>query len=494
MDKVMLLYPPGNLYQRSEDRAQCNVSASAAVSVHACNDLGYCAAVLLQQGYQVFLKDYQTAGLTLADVLCDVRSFAPDMIVLSTTNSSVADDAAFLDLIGEIRPCVCVMKGAVFFDLAPAQLDELQLRHVSCLVCCEIEFLIGALAAFYLRGEGSLSDLPGVTYKENGVFVKTPFACGENDLDALPFPARQLMDNALYVRPDTGEPMATVQTGLGCPSGCIYCLTPLISGRKARLRSVESVYAELEECYYKYGIRNFFFRADTFTINETWAAALCDKIIASPLHGKIEFTANSRAKPLSAALLQKMKAAGCFTVAVGFESGSEETLARIHKGVTRAENVRAARLIREAGIPLFGFFMIGFPWETETHLLKTAALIEETAPDFIEVHIAMPFYGTGLYRECEAAGTLAGSGLGRDVYAPNVTGTAALSMEEIQAFKRRILLRFYTRPGYIAKKMIAAAGSPAVIKNYIRYGLKLVFNNTVLGKKHGTERGLWRKK
>ncbi|MBQ6023041.1 MAG: radical SAM protein [Clostridia bacterium] len=487
MNKVMLLYPPGRLYQRSEDRAQCNISDSAAISVHACNDLGYCAAVLLKRGFQVFLKDYQTAGLSFDDAAADVRSFQPDMIVLSTTNTSVIDDAAFLHRLTRIHPCVCVMKGAVFFDLSPDRLAQLDLSAVSCLVCCEIEFMIDALASYYLRNEGSLADLNGIMYKENGDFVKTPFVCAQNDLDSLPFPARQLMDNALYVRPDTGEPMATIQTGLGCPSGCIYCLTPLISGRNVRTRSVDNVYREIEECYYTFGIRNFFFRADTFTIDNEWAQALCDRIIDSPLCGKIAFTANSRVKPLSAELLKKMKAAGCFTVAVGFESGSEETLSRIKKGATRADNLRAAKIIKAAGIPLFGFFIIGFPWESERHIKDTASLIREISPDFIELHIAMPFYGTMLYRECEAAGTLTGSAFGNDVYAPNTTGTLYLSTEELQKWKRRILLRFYTKPGYILKQFSAAIGKPVVIGNYIRYGVKLVLNNTVLKKKHRSD-------
>ena len=478
MNKVLLLYPPGKLYQRSEDRAQCNISESAAVSVHACNDLGYCAAVLLQQGYEVLLRDYQTAGTSEKEALAEIRAFAPDMVVLSTTNSSVRDDIGFLDRVCvAVENCVCVIKGAVFFDIDTALLSQLDLACISCLIGCEMEFVISRIADFYLRSEGSLTDVNGILYQENGVFRKNPFRCGENDLDSLPFPARQLMDNALYVRPDTGEMMATVQTGLGCPSGCIYCLTPVISGKTVRKRSVENVFREIEECYTVYNIRNFFFKADTFTIDEAYAAALCDRILASPLCGKIEFTVNSRAKPLSAALLEKMKRAGCFTVAIGFESGCDETLARIKKGATVADNLRAAKLIREAGIPLFGFFMLGFPWETKEMIAETAALIRNTAPDFIEIHIAMPFYGTGLYEACRSEGTLAGSGFGSDVYAPNTTGTRYVSMEDLQKLKRNMLLRFYLRPSYLCKKLISALRRPKVFCNYVRYGIKLVFNN-----------------
>ncbi len=477
MNRVMLLYPPGKLLQRSEDRAQCNVSESATGAMHACNDLGYCAAVLLNKGYEVFLRDYQTEGASFDDVMEDLHSFRPDLIALSTTNTSVNDDLAFLNRLSLSYPCISVIKGAVFYDLAPSLLSLLDLRSVSCLIGCEMEFVIGALADHYLRQEGELSAVNGIFFKQGDHFVKNAFVCGQNDLNALPFPARQMMNNALYVRPDTGEPMATVQTGLGCPSNCIYCLTPVISGRNVRKRTVESIYRELEECYFVYGIRNFFFKADTFTIDEAYAAAVCDRIIRSPLNGKIEFTVNTRVKPLSLQLLKKLKQAGCFTIAVGFESGSDETLQKIKKGATVADNLRAAQMIKEAKIPLFGFFMIGFPWETKADIQKTERLIHKIAPDFIELHVAMPYYGTELYTQVAAAGLLPGNGFGHDFYSPNTSGTVALSNDEIDALKRKILLRFYLRPGYIFKKMLGAVRQPKVIGNYVRYGFRLLRKN-----------------
>ena len=477
MSKVMLLYPPGKLYQRSEDRAQCNLDEAATGAVHACNDLGYCAAVLLKKGYEVFLRDYPSEGASFEDVVKDVRTFEPDMIVLSTTNSSVNDDLAFLKKVHAFHKCICVVKGAVFFDIDIQLLELLDLSVVSCLIGCEMEFVIGAIAYAYLRNTGTLSEIDGILYKENGHFHKNLFICGQYDLDTLPFPARQLMKNELYVRPDTGDPMATIQTGLGCPSKCIYCLTPIISGTHVRKRSVESIYRELAECYRKYHIKNFFFKADTFTIDEAYAIQVCDRIIRSPLHGKIAFTVNSRVKPLSMRLLQKLKQAGCFMIAVGFESGSDETLKRIKKGTTVADNLRAAKMIKKAGIPLFGFFMLGFPWETKEMIEQTEQLIHRINPDFIEIHVAMPYYGTQLFKQCEQYGVLNGNGFGSDYYTPNTTGTVSLTSEQVAELKKKILLRFYLRPTYIAKKMFSALTQPKMIMSYIRYGVRLVHKN-----------------
>ena len=248
------------------------------------------------------------------------------------------------------------------------------------------------------------------------------------------------MKNELYPRPDTGEPMATIQVSRGCPASCTYCLTPKISGKTLRKRSVENIFAEIEECYYKHGIRNFFFKADTFTIDSEWAIELCDKIINSELYGKIEFTANSRVKPLDVELLKKMKEAGCFMLAVGFESGNDETLKKIKKGTTRSDNLKAAEMIKKAGLPLFGFFMIGFPWETKQDIINTLEFIFKIDPDFIEVHIAMPYFGTQLYNQCEEYNTIKSVAWGNDYFSPNTIGTQTVPMEEIVKLKNKYMI------------------------------------------------------
>ena len=360
----MLLYPPGKAYQRSEDRAQCNLDESAVATIHACNDIGYAAAVLRERNHEVMLRDYQTEKSSLDEVKSNILEFLPDIIVISTTNATILSDLEFVGWVKEFHNCEFIIKGAIFFNTPNEILETLDLQNVNYLVGTEIDMVIGDLVDSIVFKKDELDNIPGIIYKKDGLFKKTSFDCWFDDLDAIPFPARDLMRNELYPRPDTGEPMATIQVSRGCPAQCTYCLTPIISGRTVRKRSVENIFAEIEECYYKYGIKNFFFKADTFTIDAKWASDLCDLIINSELHGKIEFTANSRVKPLEYELLKKLKKAGCFTIVVGFESGNNDTLKKIKKGTTKEDNLNAAKLIKKSGLPIFGFFMIGFPWET----------------------------------------------------------------------------------------------------------------------------------
>lgn len=474
MSRVMLLYPPGKAYQRSEDRAQCNLDESAVATIHACNDLGYAAAVLRNRNYQVFLRDYQTEKSSLEEVKSDILEFLPDIVVISTTNATIPDDLDFVGWISEFHTCEFVIKGAIFFNTPDEILETLDLSKVNYLVGGELDTVIGDLADCITLKKDEFHNIPGIIYKKDGEFRKTNFSCWCKDLDEIPLPARDLMKNELYPRPDTGEPMATIQVSRGCPSACTYCLTPIISGKHLRKRSVENIFAEIEECYYKYDIRNFFFKADTFTIDADWAMELCDRIINSDLYGKIEFTANSRVKPLEYELLEKLKKAGCFTVAVGFESGNNETLRKIKKGTTKEDNLRAAKLMKKAKLPVFGFFMIGFPWETMDDIKETLEFVFKIDPDFIEVHIAMPYYGTELYNQCVEHGTVNSKAWGNDYFSPNTVGTATVSMEEIQKIRNKYLLKFYLRPKYLIKKVIYCLHKPIILKNYIKHGFKLL--------------------
>ena len=475
--KVLLFYPPGALFQRGEDRCQQNIDDGSAQAMRACNDLGYAAAVLLQSGYQVKLQDYQTQGDTFEMLEKNMDEFDPDMIMMSITNTTIFDDIKVINKLCEKHHPIVVLKGALFFAPEQAMLDMIDFTNVDYLIGGEIDFCIGKIADYCFKGIGKPEEINNILYKDaEGKMIPTRFHVWDDDLDAQPFPARQLMNNSLYIRPDTKETMATIQTARGCPSQCVFCLTPEISGKRVRFRSPQNVLEEMIECYEQFGIRNFFFKADTFTINPEWVKEMCELIIQSKLYGKIQFTANSRVRPLKKETLELMKKAGCFLVAFGFESGSDEMLQKMRKGATVEENRQAARWCKEVGLPFWGYFVIGFPWETKEDILLTKKLVLETDPDFIEVTIALPFYGTPMYETCKKEGLLAKSVLGSDFFHSSTKGTMHLTIDEVMKLRKDILLSFYLRPQYILRKMKECITQPSVFVQYVKYGLKLVVN------------------
>ncbi len=475
LNNIMLIYPPSKLFQRGEDRCQINIENSVSQSMRACNDLGYAAAVLLNNNYTVKLKDYQTEGCSYEDLESDIINFNPSLILISTTNTTIFEDLELAKKIKSKYELFIVFKGAIFYSPQKEMLELLDLNPVDLIIGGEIDFIIDKVANFLLRNEGNVSSINNILYKNKiGDFISTSFDIWDFDLDSRPFPARQLMNNSLYTRPDTKEPMATIQTSRGCPASCIYCLSPTISGKQIRSRSPENVFEELVECYEKYGIKNFFFRADTFTINPDWVIKLCNLIINSNLYNKIQFTANSRVKPLTKEVLKLMKKAGCFAIAFGFESGSDETMSRIKKGANVEDNIRAAKLAKSVGLCIFGMFVIGFPWETTEHISQTKKMIFKLNPDFIEVTLALPFYGTELYEICKSNGLIEESIYGSDFFHTSFAKTATLSTEELLKLRKQILLQFYTRPSYILKKIVSKISKPSVILEYIRFGLRLL--------------------
>lgn len=467
----MLVYPPVGSYQRGEDRCQINIDASVANAFRACNDLGYVASILKEK-YQIFLKDYSAEKLSYINFENDFISFSPDIIFISTTNGSIYEDLAFVAKVKKLKKeIIVVLKGALFFNPEPQLFDELDLSNVDYLIGGEVEFII----AYLLQGS-NLELIQGISYKKDGNWVSNNMVEFNFELDSIPFPARELMNNSLYVNPATNRPMATISTSRGCPSSCIYCISPIISGKNVRYRTPENVVQELKECVHKHNICDFFFKSDTFTINKEWVIQLCDLIINSELKGKINWVANSRVNTIDEEMLLKMKQAGCSVIALGIESGSDESLVRMKKGTNVEQNRKAVKLIKNFGLKTYGFYLIGFPWENKEHLEQTRNLIFELDTDFIELSITTPFKGCELYSMlCEKLDDGA-KVLGKDSFKYVTLGTDYLTSEEIQTFRKNIILKYHLRPKYILKKIFNKDLTPSLFFNYVKYGFRLLKN------------------
>ncbi|MBR4170003.1 MAG: short-chain dehydrogenase, partial [Lachnospiraceae bacterium] len=115
-------------------------------------------------------------------------------------------------------------------------------------------------------------------------------------------------------------------------------------------------------------------------------------------------------------------------------------------------------------------------WENREHILATKKLILESDPNFIEVKMALPFYGTELYAAAKEFGLLADSPLGSDFFHSAMSGTKYLSQEEVEKLRKNILLSFYLRPKYIFRKLGECITKPRVFLNYMKYGFKMLAN------------------
>ncbi len=447
------------------------MEGSASGSIRACNDLGYMAAVAAELGFKAKIMDYPAEKKGWNNYINDLKSFKPDFVVMSITTATIEKDMeAFKTARKHIPGVITIAKGAHFISCTSTELNQEVYSVMDYAISGEAEFVIGNLLEAIIENS-SLDEIKGIFYRSKGIMVKTAEYEYIEELESLPFPARGLMNNKLYTRPDTGEPMATISVARGCPFPCFYCLTPVVSGKKLRKRSFENIVDELEECVEKHGIKEFFFKADTFTVDRNWVIEVCDEIIRRDL--KISWGTSARVKPLDEHMLKKMKQAGCWLMALGIESADDETLKKIRKGATKNDAVNAVKMIKKTGIKIYAYYMLGFPWETKEHIKKTIKFAKQLNCDFIEFHIAVPFEGTEYYERIKNTDLLESRAIGHDSYLNPAVKTNFLSSDEILELKSQALREVCLSPGYIIKVLKNIKSSKEFF-NYAKYGLRML--------------------
>lgn len=478
MRKFFAIYPPGRKFMRGEERCQSNIDSSTSTVIRACNDLGYVSAVMRKAGWQVQLRDFQTEDLSEKELMESLHQFVPDVLFVSVTNATLEEDLFLCKMIKQEFPkIVIILKGAVFFKPPEEFLQRKDLLCADYLIAEEAECVIRELMEAHYNAPDRLKSVPRIYFRDPAGWKYSENDTHMEDLDQLPFPARDLMKNELYLRPDTGRVMASISTSRGCSSLCTFCMTPPMSGRKIRSRSPENIVKEIRECVEKYGIYDFFFRADTFTMNKNAVMEICRLLHENTLADKIHWVANARAVTLDSELLTAMKKAGCWLIAVGFESGSDETLKRIKKGSTAAVNIQAAEMIHQAKIKLFGFYMIGFPWEDISYIKATEELIWKTRPDFLELHLAVPFYGTELYQQASTAGCLKEMPLGCDYFKEVPFCSQFFTAEQLRRLRKKIIAKYIYSFPYLFQRLREVLLNPGKFSHYFKHAIKLLKQN-----------------
>ncbi len=223
------------------------------------------------------------------------------------------------------------------------------------------------------------------------------------DLDALPFVDRSLSpkgESALWSQ--LPGPFFTITGSRGCMYNCTFCQPAerLMFGMKIRRRSAGNIVSELESLRKDCGMRSFMIHDDCFTQFPAWAGEFC---AAKKQRGlDMPFVCQSRADIIcnNSGLMAKLADAGLKWVMIGFESGSDRVLQYIRKGVTVEENLRAAKICREAGVKIFANYMFGLPTETNAEMKETVRMIRAIRPDRCSPSVFTPAPGSHLYDEC----------------------------------------------------------------------------------------------
>lgn len=237
----------------------------------------------------------------------------------------------------------------------------------------EGENIVVPLFSALLRGQGSVADVPGTYYREDGKILHNDTVIPLCDLDALPY-----WDDRLLL-PQTDPELhkdyyfMPIDVGRGCPYSCTFCCTSYFWRRTYRLKSPQRIVDDIRYHYEKYGIRGFLFSHDAFTVNQKLVSEVCDRIIEEGLD--ITWRCAARVDCITEELILKMKQAGMNYIELGVESGSPRMQKVINKNLNLERAKRIVQFLLDQDIYVTLFFMYGFPGETEADINETMEMM-----------------------------------------------------------------------------------------------------------------------
>lgn len=361
--------------------------------------LSYAAGFLEKEGNEVKLVDAIAWGWDQEKVLEDVIKFNPDIIIVDSNFSSLDNDIQISNFLKEKTGSLTVLVGPPASQFP----EEIVEKGVDVVVRFEIEITLKEISESI--DNGNLDGIKGISYKKGDKIVHNPnreFTTSEF-LDELPF-VSEVYKNHLntkdYFLSHSFYPMVQIFTGRGCPNFCTFCSWPeTLMGRKYRVRSVKNVVDEFEFVKKELPeVKEIFIEDDSFTINKNRIVEFCDELIKRNI--KITWSCQSRAD-LDYATMKKMKEAGCRLLDVGYESGNDQILKNISKGVTVDQLRKFTADTKKARLKILADFVIGFPGETEETASQTIRFIKEIKPDILQVAVATPMPGTEFYNYCK---------------------------------------------------------------------------------------------
>ena len=344
------------------------------------------AALLRENEIPVTILDPIPAGYSFQKALEYAQGF--DVIIITLAASNAQGSYRFFSHLQD--------KVRIFMGTHATALTEYILEKGYCDIIVRGEPEYTTLET--VRNLSNLKDVLGISYREEGRVVNNAGRPLIENLDELPFPARDLVDNSKYrIVSFPGEPVAMVLTSRGCPFDCTFCATHLFYQRKRNVRSVENVVAEIEEIVRKFRINHIFLIDDTFTIGEKRVIGLCELLQERKLD--IEWICLGRVDTVTEPMLNAMHKAGCKEIIYGIESASPAVLATTRKNITLEQMHNAVKITKDLGIRVSLFFMFGNPGDTLESIRATSRLARKLNPNFASFNIATPDPGTPIFEK-----------------------------------------------------------------------------------------------
>ena len=362
--------------------------------------LGYMASYVREHGHTPAIFDIEAMPYPFAEIWQQILRFKPDLLAITSVTANFTQAKFLAEKAKTEIGCLVIMGGPHV-----AALPEVTLQAVTGLdavITGEGEEPLRILAdQFDATGKVDFASVPSACFIAHGEFQRSaPLRLIEN-LDSIPYPARDLVDMSWYSLPphfQRGKKSATILSSRGCPSQCTFCGN-LIHGRNFRFNSPDYFVSELQMLRDKYGIRHFHVVDDCFSADPERVHDICRLILDRKLTDITWFIFGRVDTLQDEKLIAGMRRAGCVYVLLGVESGSEHVLEKMCKETSLDAVRTCCKLLRKNRIAYFNSFMIGNVGETEEDVMKSIAFAKELKSVMAGFSIMTPFPGTYVFNK-----------------------------------------------------------------------------------------------
>ena len=459
VERVLLLYPPTRLGKELLPRLMPPLGISHLASI-------------IRDDYDVKLYDatgedfdnvvelprgFRRNGVSYDTIRALIEEFQPDFVGMTCLFSSCFPVIQELcDIIKDVDPSILTAAGGCHPSFLARQcLDETP--NLDFIGKGEGEYALRDLLAAVNDGS-DLRGVNGLAFREHGDVYVNEKVGYIPDLDALPYPARDMLNLELYYGgthhgiAETHRKVAVMYSSRGCAAKCIFCSSVEFWGHDYRYRSPESLLDEMEFLVDTYGIQEIQFEDDNLTQNKKRAKDIFQGMIDRGLNKKVVWnTPNGIALwALDIPLLRLAKQAGCYQLTLAIESGSQEVVDNIiHKPLDLAKARDLAREIKVLGLDTNAFFIIGFPGETLADMRETFAYARELDLNSACFFIAQPLPGTRLFDISVRNGYLPADFRFEDAtYSRGVISTPDWTADQVQKLANTELLKYQLRANF----------------------------------------------
>ncbi len=420
------------------------------------------AAVAQEAGATVRIVEASSQNLSVEQTQKEILRFEPDLVGITATTAGIVAAGVLAQSLKEMRPGIINLIGGCHVTALPEE-TLLTFPGFDVAVLGEGEETLKDILCHMDKGRDALQGVAGTAVRE-GKKVRTnlPRPLIRN-LDDLPLPAWSLLGGfPRKFRPSPSRikrwPCASIVLTRGCPNQCVFC-DRSVFGNQCRAYSPEYALGLMKDLRYHYGVKEILIEDDTFIVSSQRVRELCERIISEKMD--ITWSCLGRADRVSPELLSLMKKAGCWHISYGIESGDPDILKGMKKNLNIEQIKKAVHWSKEAGVYTKGFFMVGFPDESEASMSATLSLVMSLPLDDISVMQLTPFPGSQLYDTAEQYGEFE-----RDWRKMNTLDTVfvphGFSKRDLEATRAEILRKFYLRPSIIYRQIRRVALNPRV--------------------------------